>query len=1384
MPNSPVVVRANGIGTTKSGDAFQVDPGALLFYVNGMRQAVLRPDPSMTLLQYLRDVVGLKGTKLGCGEGGCGACTVMLSKFDSASRDIHHYSANACLTPVCAVDGLAVTTVEGIGGMAQGLHPVQERLARLHGSQCGFCTPGIIMALYAKLRQDPNASPHEIEESMDGNLCRCTGYRPILDAARSLSNNKPSGSGGCCSGSGGSCPCKDSDSSSSSSLQHSSSEQVVDSLPGLQASMHAKGLTEPIFPPALMAYSSRELSLELNGVKWLQPLKLPALLQLKAEHPDARLIVGNTEVGIETKFKGLAYKVLINPSLVPELQVLTLEAGGLRVGAAVTINGLRSYIEGMLKSDDAAAQARLGGLRAIRDMLLWFASNQIRNVASVAGNVVTASPISDLNPMLVACGASLFLSSQNQSSPRVVAAKDFFLSYRRVDLQPQEVLTSILIPLCGEWEFVVPLKQARRREDDISIVTAGIRVRLQPTAGAWKIADFCYALGGMAPTTISAKATAAALIGKDWTASTIEAAYSILRQEVSLPETVPGGQAEYRMSLAVSFLFRSYLIVVNALGALVADAGETVFPPVPVVSTRERSAASGFVTEEKPYSRGEQNYHRAVGGLQNANPVPHTPDSDLERAPVGEPLQHKSANAQVSGEAVYVNDMRMPNNTLHAALVTSSRVHARVLGVDTTAAEECPGYVAYFCANDVTGSNHIGAIVKDEEVFATDIVKHIGAVIGVVIAETHELAQAAAKKVVVTYEDLPPIVSIEEAIAAGSFFPDTHEIAAGNLEDAERGSEVTVEGTFKIGGQEHFYLETNTTVVVPIEQGQLEVFSSTQNPTKTQNFCAYVTGLQASQVVCRCKRMGGGFGGKETRSVFIACTAALSAHLLRRPVSILIERELDMSITGQRHAFMVRYRAGCTAAGRLSFLDAHLYSNAGFSLDLSQAVMDRALFHADNVYKWPALRVRGTLCRTNQPTHTAFRGFGGPQGMMVTETAITHLAQAVGLPAAQLRELNLYGEGDRTHFGQALEVFQVPRLWAQVRESAKWPERTQNISAFNAQHRWKKRGLAVIPTKFGINFTAKFMNQGGALLHVYTDGTILVSHGGTEMGQGLHTKMIQIAAKFFGISDSKVHVQETATNAVANTSPTAASMSTDLYGMAVLDACEQIEFRLAPIRAKLAAAQPASASACSWEALIQAAFFDRVDLTAHGYYAVPTDRCGYDWTKTGVTDNAERGQPFNYFTQGVAVSEVEVDCLTGDHKVLRVDIVMDVGKSINPALDIGQIEGAFVQGMGWTTVEELTWGDTQHPWVRPGQLYTRGPGTYKIPAFNDVPIDFRTHLFDGENKFCVHSSKAVGEPPFFLGAAVFFAIKVRLGRPANSKQQTARSKASSRAAQN
>ncbi len=539
-------------------------------FVNGQKRVLKgsQLDPRLTLIQYLRQI-GLTGTKLGCGEGGCGACTVMISFYDSISSKVRHISANACLTPLCSLDGYHVTTIEGIGGLRQGLHPIQKRLASLHGSQCGFCTPGIVMSLYTILRTNPNATPHEIEESLDGNLCRCTGYRPILDAANSLSNNKSSSSSGCCQGNGesGGCPCKQS--------INQNTEDLVQSLPSLADENH----TEPIFPPALMIYNRQEIFISNFGVSWYQPITLESLLEYKQRNPNCKLVVGNTEVGIETKFKNFEYPVLVNPSHVNELKVLELEEGGLRVGSALSLETLREYIHKTFLSSSPSPvlphQSR--GLIAIYHMLTWFASTQIRNVACLGGNLVTASPISDMNPMLSCLNAVLRLTSVNGS--REILVKDFFKSYRQVNLQSDEILQDIFIPHSNEFEFVIPLKQARRREDDISIVTSGLEIQssilpffkfllgmrfvVSPSENndQWIISDAALSYGGMAPITFIAQRSTQLLIGKPLNDETIRLAMNELCEELKLPEGVPGGQSQYRVTLAASFLWRSYLRV-------------------------------------------------------------------------------------------------------------------------------------------------------------------------------------------------------------------------------------------------------------------------------------------------------------------------------------------------------------------------------------------------------------------------------------------------------------------------------------------------------------------------------------------------------------------------------------------------------------------------------------------------------------------------------------------------------------------------------------------------------------------------------------------------------------------------------------------------------
>ncbi|XP_070813717.1 xanthine dehydrogenase/oxidase [Chaetodon trifascialis] len=1292
---------------TRSQTGSQTGSGSdeLIFFVNGKKIIERNADPEMTLLTYLRRKLGLTGTKLGCAEGGCGACTVMLSRYQTHTQQLLHHAVNACLAPVCSLHLVAVTTVEGIGSVARKLHPVQERIARAHGSQCGFCTPGIVMSMYALLRNNPTPKMADVEEAFHGNLCRCTGYRPILEGYKTFTVE-----GGCCGGGGrgGGC-CM-----ANGNEAETSSEEDADEASSLfNAADFAPfdPTQEVIFPPELMSLTKgqRSASLCFRGDRavWLQPHSLDEFLRLKWEHPDARVVVGNTEVGIEVKFKNMVYPVILAPAFIPELNAVTHTEAGIVFGAACTLSHMGAVLK---QAVETLPPHQTEVFLAVLEQLRWFAGLQIRNVAAVGGNIMTASPISDLNPVFMAAGCKLTLIDKD--GRRVVQMDDmFFTGYRRTSLRPQEVLLSIEIPYSTKTQFVSAFKQSPRREDDISTVTAAMSVTFTP--GTDVVEDLKLSYGGMAATTVLAKKTANRLLGRRWGEELLQEACTSLAEEMTLDPSVPGGMVSYRRTLTLSLFYKFYLTVLQKLrqqGVNVEEVGADCL------------SATEIYRPETPSS---VQVYQAV-------PKDRSPD-DV----VGRPMMHLSALKQATGEAVYCDDVPLYENELYLALVTSSKAHANILSIDTSAAECMPGVVCCVFADDIPGSNATGPIEYDETVFAHRQVTCVGHVIGAVVADTQLHAQRAAKAVRIQYEELQPVVTIQEAIATQSFYQPIRTLEMGDLEAGFKQADHILEGEMHMGGQEHFYLETNVTLAVPRgEDGEMELFVSTQAASKTQSLVAKVLGVPANRVVVRVKRMGGGFGGKESRTTILSTVVAVAANKLKRPVRCMLDRDEDMLITGGRHPFYGKYKVGFLNSGKVVALDVSYYSNTGNSMDLSLSVLERALLHMENSYSIANVRGRGFLCRTNLPSNTAFRGFGGPQGMMVAENWMSDVAQSLGRPAEEVRRLNLYVEGESTPFRQILDQFTLERCWDECLSRSRYQERRAAIDLYNRKNRWTKRGLAIVPTKFGISFTAAFLNQAGALVHIYTDGSVLLTHGGTEMGQGLHTKMIQVAGRVLGIPCSKIHISETSTNTVPNSSPTAASASSDLNGAAVQKACETLLKRLEPYKTK----NPKG----SWENWVTAAYFDRVSLSANGFYRTPD--LGYDF-------ETNSGRAFNYFSYGVACSEVEVDCLTGAHKNLSTTIVMDVGHSLNPAIDIGQVEGGFMQGLGLFTLEELHYSPQ-------GVLLTRGPGSYKIPAFGDIPTQLTVSLLrDAPNDKAIFASKAVGEPPLFLAASVFFAIK-------------------------
>jgi xanthine dehydrogenase large subunit len=721
----------------------------------------------------------------------------------------------------------------------------------------------------------------------------------------------------------------------------------------------------------------------------------------------------------------------------------------------------------------------------------------------------------------------------------------------------------------------------------------------------------------------------------------------------------------------------------------------------------------------------------------------------------GQPIPHESANGHVTGEALYVDDLigRFPN-LLHAWPVAAPYAHALVTLLDVSPALEESGVFTVLSQADVPGEGNTGANRHDESLFPAEVMFYQQPVAWV-LGETLEAAQRGAARVIVQYEPLPSILTIEEAIDAGSFLTEQHRIADGDMSSIEK-SALQFSGELKIGGQEHFYLETQAAIAWIDEAGFIAVHSSTQHPSETQTIVARVLGLPRSHVTVECLRMGGAFGGKEVQANPFAAVAALGAWKTGRPVRVRLTRELDIAITGKRHPYLLRYAAGFSADGRLQGLRGELYSDGGWSLDLSEPVMWRSLFHVDNAYKLPAVDVTGRVCLTHKTSQTAFRGFGGPQGMLLIEEVLAQAAQRLGLPAHVVRERNFYREGDATHYGEVVsEASRIEEIWSHLKASSEFDRRQADAISFNVRNRHQKRGVAITPVKFGISFTAQLYNQAGALVLVYRDGTVQVNHGGTEMGQGLFTKMLQIAADSLGVSMSNVRVMSTRTDKVPNTSATAASSGSDLNGAAVADACLQIRSNLAAVAAAIFECDPLSvqfeenvvssgSKSIAFAALCETAYKERIPLFAQGFYRTPDIHFDF---------KLARGKPFHYYAFGAAVSEVEIDGFTGAYRLLRTDILHDVGESISPIVDRGQIEGGFLQGVGWLTLEELLWDEK-------GRVSTGGASTYKLPSWSEVPDVVNVELLARPPQpDVVMGSKAVGEPPLMLAISVREALR-------------------------
>ncbi len=1231
---------------------------AIELILNGRRVRVEGVSPNTTLLEYLRGA-GLTGAKEGCAEGDCGACTVAMLERDSQGRSCYR-AINSCLVPLCLMAGREIVSVEGVAARNR-LHPVQEKMVTTHGSQCGYCTPGVVMSLFEGYYRGDIWGADQLDDQLCGNLCRCTGYRPIREAAFMAFPERQRNSG------------KD---------------------------LFAERLKNATVELGVVEYACA-------GERFFRPSSLGGLLRLLAQFPEARLIAGATELGLDITKRFKKFSTLVSVEAVPELKKIRCTDSEWRIGAAVTLTQIGEQMGGEFE--------------ALADMLRLFGSRQIRNRATMGGNLVTASPIGDSAPLLLALEAKVVLASLQRRTggapapicERTLPIDEFFVAYRKTALRPGEILKTIIVPRFAQRGLTrrcAWYKVSKRREMDISTVAACFTVDLD-SGGV--IHDARLAYGGVAPRPVRARKAEEALLGKRWCEETVSEVLPMLQAEFA-PISDLRGSAEYRRGLITS-LFEKFF------------------------------------------------YDEGLAGFPKAGRVMPGPQGTA-RPTFGAP-PHESARKHVTGEAVYTDDQR--TGMLEVWPVCSPHAHARILLRDATAARAMPGIRAVLLAEDVPGANNVGGVKHDEILLADKKTFFHGQIVALVVGETPAACRAAAEKVVVEYEPLPPILTLAEALGARSFHNAPNFIRRGKVGKALTDSPMTLIGEFELQGQEHFYLETQAAWAEPGEDRAMCVASSTQHPTEVQAVVAQVLGVPANKVVVQNLRVGGGFGGKETQAATPAALAALAARHTGQAVRVRWNRDQDMMLTGHRHPFLARFKVGFDSEGRLLAARVHLYSNGGWAIDLSQAVTDRALFHLDNAYYIAAVEFRGQVAKTNLSSNTAFRGFGGPQGMVVIEEILDRIARRLELPPEVVRERNLYhgkGETNTTHYGQEIADNRIQTIWRQLKQTSDFARRREATARWNAAHRHRKRGLAITPVKFGISFTLTHLNQAGALVLLYLDGTAQVNHTGIEMGQGLHTNITAIAARALGIAPERVRVMPTSTDKVPNTSATAASCATDLNGAAVKNACEIIRARLAPVAARLLREKLGRAPSpvrlffaddvvcdrrrpevtVNFEDVVRKAHQERISLSATGYYATP----GIHWDRA-----AGRGKPFHYFTCGAAVSEVEVDGFTGMMRVLRADILQDAGESVNEGINSGQVEGGFVQGMGWLTTEELRWDDE-------GRLLTHSPDTYKVPSVGDTPEVFNVRLLkNAAQKGVVYGSKAVGEPPFMLAISVREAIR-------------------------
>ncbi|KAL3530187.1 hypothetical protein ACH5RR_009509 [Cinchona calisaya] len=1307
---------------------------SLVFAVNGEKFEVAKVDPSSTLLEFLRTNTRFKSAKLGCGEGGCGACVVMLSKYNPVLDQVEDFSVSSCLTLLCSVNGCSITTSEGLGNNKDGFHPIHQRFAGFHASQCGFCTPGMCMSLFSALtnaektnRPEPppgfsKLTASEAEKAIAGNLCRCTGYRPIADACKSFTADIDLEDLGI----------------NSFWRKGEPKEVKLRRLP-----LYTPNVKVSRYPEYLKGWFKSAKNLDLENYSWYNPTTLEDLKSLlntnvNDDSVQIKLVVGNTGMGYYKELE--LYERFIDLRFIPELSIIRRNHKEIQIGAAVTISRVIAF----LREDDTVNSSSDGKqvFQKIADHMEKIASGFIRNSASIGGNLVMAQRKnfpSDIATILLAVGSTVTITTSHKQESLTL---EEFLA--RPPMDSRSVLLSVHIP------FLDPKRKGNSIASDSQLVFATYRAAPRqlgnalPYLNAAFLADVSHHAKGVlinevqlafgaygAKHAIRARKVEEYLLGKMLTASVLCEALKLVKVAV-IPE-FGTSHAAYRKSLAVSFLFQFLSPFVNVDSAICGGSSNGFTGSLPEDISRNPSDSSDSqLANSTLLSSGKQEVK-----------------SSRDYYPVGEPMIKFGAAIQASGEAVYVDDIPSPPSCLHGAFIYSTKPLARVKGVDLNSNNQLHGVSALISHKDIPeGGENIGskAMFGGEPLFADEITRCAGERIAFVVAETQKSADIAANSALVNYdtENLdPPILTVEEAVEKSSFFEVPPPLYPKQVGDFSKGmaeaDHKILTAEIKLGSQYYFYMETQTALAVPDEDNCMVVYSSIQNPEYAQSVIAKCLGIPEHNVRVITRRVGGGFGGKAIRAMPVATACALAAHKLCRPVRIYLNRKTDMITSGGRHPMKITYSVGFKSNGKVTALHLDILINAGISADISP-IMPSNMIGALKRYNWGALSFDIKVCKTNHSSKSAMRGPGEVQASFIAEAIMEHIASVLSVEVDSVRNINLHAfESLNVFYGESAgeaPEYTLTDMWDKVGGSSCLVQRKEMIEQFNRSNKWRKRGISRVPVVYDV-----MVRPTPGKVSILWDGSIVVEVGGIELGQGLWTKVKQMTA--YALSSigcngtenlvEKVRVVQSDTLSLVQGGFTAGSTTSESSCEAVRLCCMILVERLAPLKSKL----QEQMGPVNWDVLILQAHYQDVNLAANSYY-VPGS------------------SSIHYLNYGVAVSEVEINVLTGETKILQADIIYDSGQSLNPAVDLGQIEGAFVQGIGFFMLEEYLINED-------GLTISDGTWTYKIPTIDTIPMQFNVELLNsGHHTERVLSSKASGEPPLLLAASVHCATRAAI----------------------